>query len=203
MTQDRAVRGEYTVEHLRPIEATIAQFLPLWAARNAAVDAGDKAEEDRLTAAMRPLQYDASASETFSNLVTTPGANDILDKYLKGAAYTQTVRMGLKGTGAAANGDTQAAHAAWLEQGLANAPTYTGNRKDVVMGAAAARVSTSPVQAFAITSTGTVFGCFINNGGAATKDDTTGVLFSAGDFSASRAVVNLDTLNVTYQLTAT
>jgi len=135
------------------------------------------------------------------NLVTTVGKNDMLDKYLKGAAYTQTIRMGLKGTGAAAAADTQASHAAWLEQGLANAPTYTGNRKDVVMGAAAAGSSTSPVQAFAITSTGTVAGCFINNGGSATIDNTTGVLFSAGDFSGgSKAVANGDTLNVTYTL---
>ena len=104
---------------------------------------------------------------------------------------------------AIAAADTQASHGAWLEQGLANAPTYTGNRKDVVMGAAASQVSTSPTQAFAIGSTGTVAGCFINNGGAVTKDDTTGVLFSAGDFTGgNRAVVNLDTLNVVYTLTA-
>lgn len=199
-----AVRGEYTVEHLRPIPDKLAEFMPLWQARNAAIEAGDIAEEERLTAAMRPLQFNASQSETFSNLLTNVGKNDILDKYLKGTAYTQTIRMGLKGTGAAAAGDTQASHATWLEQGLANAPTYTGNRKDVTMNAASGQASSSPTQAFAITSTGTVFGCFINNGGAVTKDDTTGVLFSAGDFTGgSRAVVNLDTLNVTYTLTAT
>lgn len=135
------------------------------------------------------------------NLVTTVGKNDLLDKYLKGSAYTQTFRMGLKGAGAAVLADTQASHASWVEQGLANAPTYTGNRKDVVMGAAAAGVSTSPTQAFAITSSGTVAGCFTNNGGSATKDDTTGVLFSAGDFSGGNKVVgNGDTLNVTYSL---
>lgn len=142
--------------------------------------------------------------ERIENLVTTVGKNDLLDKYLKGAAYTQTIRMGLKGAGAAAAGDTQASHAGWLEVGLANAPTYTGNRKDVVMGAAAAGVSTSPVQAFAITSTGTVAGCFINNGGSATIDNTTGTLFSAGDFSnGSRSVLLGDAINVTYTLTVT
>lgn len=135
------------------------------------------------------------------NLVTTLGKNDLLDKYLKGAAYTQTIRMGLKGTGAAVVGDTQASHVSWLEQGLANLPTYTGNRKDVVMGAASAGSSVSPVQAFAITGTGTVFGCFINNGGTTAIDNATGVLFSAGDFSGgSKAVANGDTLNVTYSL---
>lgn len=138
--------------------------------------------------------------EDFDNVVTTVGKGDFLDKYLKGSAYTQTVRMGLKGSGSAAAGDTQASHAGWLEVGLANAPTYTGNRKDVVMGAASAGSSVSPVQAFAITSTGTVAGCFINNGGSATKDDTTGILFSAGDFSVARGVANGDTVNVTYTL---
>jgi hypothetical protein len=138
------------------------------------------------------------------NVITTGGKNDVLDKYLLGAAYTQTIRMGLKGAGAAVAGDTQAAHAGWLEVGLANAPTYTGNRKDVAMGAAAAGVSTSPTQAFAITSAGTVAGCFINNGGSATKDDATGVLYSAGDFVGGNKVVgNGDTLNVVYTTTLT
>jgi hypothetical protein len=200
----KTVRGEYTVTQLRPNPDMMDEFMPLWGARNAAIERGDKDEEARLTAEMRQYQIEVGETETFSNLVTTVGKNDLLDKYLKGSAYTQTIRMGLKGTGSAAAGDTQASHAGWLEQGLANAPTYTGNRKDVVMGAAAAGVSTSPTQAFAITSTGTVFGCFINNGGSATKDDTTGILFSAGDFTGgSRAVVNLDTLNVVYTLTAT
>lgn len=142
--------------------------------------------------------------DVIENLITTAGKNDFLDKYLKGAAYTQTIRMGLKGAGSANAADTQASHAGWLEQGLANAPTYTGNRKDVVMGAAAAGVSTSPTQAFAITSSGTVAGCFINNGGSATKDDTSGTLFSAGDFTGgNKAVSNGDTLNCVYSLTLT
>lgn len=139
--------------------------------------------------------------DTIENLVTTVGKNDFLDKYLKGSAYTQTLVMGLKGAGTAAAGDTQASHAGWTERGGTNAPAYTGNRKAVTMGSAASGVSTSPVQAFAMTSSGTVDGCFMNNGGAATKDDTTGVLFSAGDFTAgAKTVTNGDTVNVTYSL---
>lgn len=139
--------------------------------------------------------------DTIENLVTTVGKNDFLDKYLLGSGYTQTIRMGLCGTGSKAAGDTQASHGGWLEVGLANAPTYTGSRKTVTMGAAAAGVSTSPTQAFAITSSGTVAGCFINNGGSATIDNTTGILFSAGDFTAGNKVVTSgDTLNVVYTL---
>jgi hypothetical protein len=139
--------------------------------------------------------------DTIKNLVTTVGKNDFLDKYLKGAAYTQTIVMGLCGTGTKAVGDTQASHAGWLEVGLANLPTYTGPRKTVTMGSAAAGSSVSPTQAFAITGSGTVAGCFINNGGSTTIDNTTGVLFSAGDFTGGNKVVaNLDTLNVVYTL---
>ena len=201
---DKVIQGEYRVEHLRPIPEKLSEFMPLWEARNRAIEAGNREAEEVLTAQMRPLQFNASETEVFPNLVTNVGRADLNDKYLKGSTYTQTIRMGLKGTGSAANGDTQASHAGWLEQGLANAPTYTGNRKDVTMGSstvASPAVSTSPVQAFAITSSGTVHGCFINNGGSATKDNTTGILFSAGDFTGgSKAVVNLDTLNVTYTL---
>lgn len=140
--------------------------------------------------------------DTIENLVTTAGKNDNNDKYFLGSAYTQTIRMGLCGTGTKAVGDTQASHAGWLEVGLANAPTYTGNRKTVTMGASAAGVSTSPTQAFAMTGSGTVAGCFINNGGSATIDNTTGILFSAGDFTAgSKTVTNGDTLNVVYTYT--
>lgn len=142
--------------------------------------------------------------DTIDNVVTTVGKNDILDKYLKGAAYTQTFRMGLKGTGAAVAADTQASHASWLEVGLANAPTYTGNRKDVVMGAAAAGVSTSPAQVFAMTGSGTVAGSFTNNGGSATIDSTTGILVSAGDFTAgSKTVTSGDSISVVFSLSLT
>jgi hypothetical protein len=165
--------------------------------------AGDRAEEDRLTEAMRALQFEVSPSETFENLVTNVGKDDLLDKYLKGSGYTQTIRMGLKGAGTVLAANTQASHAGWTERGGANAPAYTGDRKAVTMGAAASQVSTSPTQAFAITSGGNVDGCFINNGGSATKDDTTGILFSAGDFTGgAKTVANLDTLTVVYTLTA-
>lgn len=196
------VRGQYRVHHLRPRPDAMAQFMPLWDARNAAMERGDSAEEQRLTAEMAAFQ-ELVHEETFDNLVTNVGRNDILDKYLLGSSYTQTIRMGLKGAGTAAAADTQASHAGWAEQGLANAPTYTGNRKSVTMGSASSQASVSPTQAFAITSSGTVAGCFINNGGSATIDNTTGVLFSVGDFTGgSRAVVNLDTLNVVYTLNA-
>lgn len=211
---------------LRPKADRLEEFMPLWTARQAVtadkdamveamfeaakrtdmgayhqyrerVDALTLREEE-LSRQMAPLQ-DKAWEVTDFNLVTNLGRNDILDKYWRSAGYTQTVVMGLKGTGAPAAGDTQASHGGWLEVGLANAPTYTGNRKAVTMGVAAAQSTVSPQQNFAITSTGTVSGLFMNNGGSATKDDTTGTLVSAVNFTGGdEAVNNLDTLQVTY-----
>jgi hypothetical protein len=128
----------------------------------------------------------------------------VLDKYLAGSAYTASVVMGLKGTGAPAAGDTQASHAGWSEVGGANAPAYSGTRKTPAFSAAAAGVkSTSAAATFTFTSGGTVAGCFINLGGTSAIDNTTGILYSAGDFSASRTVLSGDTLNVSYSATLT
>ena len=142
-------------------------------------------------------------TEPIINLVTTVGKNFTLDTTLGNTAGGAVV-MGLKGTGTAVVADTQASHASWLEVGLANAPTYTGNRPTPSFSAASAgSKATSSAVSFSMTSTGTVAGCFINIGGSATKDNTTGTLFSAGDFSSSKAVVNGDTIAVSYTATLT
>lgn len=155
-------------------------------------------EEEAISREMRPLQFAAWERED-ANLVTNVGRNDILDKYWRGSSYSQTVVMGLKGAGTVAAGDTQVSHAGWSEVGGTNAPAYTGNRKAVTMGAASSQSSVSPQQTFAITSSGAVAGLFMNNGGSATKDDTTGVLVSAVDFTGgSETVGNGDSLLVTY-----
>ena len=142
-------------------------------------------------------------SDDIENLVTTVGKNLTLDTILGNSAAGAVV-MGLKGVGTANVADTQASHASWLEVGLANAPTYSGNRPTPSFSAASAgSKTTSSAVSFSITSTGTVAGCFINIGGSATIDSTTGTLFSAGDFSSSKAVVNGDTIAVTYTATLT
>jgi hypothetical protein len=137
------------------------------------------------------------------NLVTTVGKNLTMDTILGNSAAGAVV-MGLKGAGTAAVGDTQASHITWLEVGLANAPTYSGNRKTPVFSAASGgSKTTSSAVVFSMTGSGTVAGCFINIGGSATIDDTTGTLFSAGDFTAgSKTVTSGDTLNVSYTATA-
>jgi len=142
-------------------------------------------------------------TEDIHNVVTTVGKNFTLDTTLGNVAGGAVV-MGLKGTGTAVAADTQASHATWLEVGLANAPTYSGNRPTPSFSAASSgSKATSSAVSFTITSTGTVAGCFINIGGSSTKDSTTGTLFSAGDFSSSKSVVNGDTIAVSYTATLT
>ena len=142
-------------------------------------------------------------TEDIHNVVCTVGKNATLDSIL-GNSSQGAVVMGLKGAGTAVAADTMTSHASWLEVGLANAPTYSGNRPAPSFSAASAgSKATSSAVSFTITSTGTVAGCFINIGGSATKDTTTGILFSAGDFSSSKAVVNGDTIAVTYTATLT
>lgn len=137
------------------------------------------------------------------NLVTTVGKNLTMDTILGNSAAGAVV-MGLKGVGTPNVADTQASHVTWLEVGLANAPTYSGNRKTPVFSAASGgSKTTSAAVVFSMTGSGTVAGCFINIGGSATIDNTTGTLFSAGDFTAgSKTVTSGDTLNVSYTATA-
>lgn len=145
-------------------------------------------------------------SDTIQNLTTNVGRASLNDAYLGNTAAGAIV-MGLKGTGTAAYADTQASHATWDEVGGANAPTYSGNRKTPTFSASTtanpAVKATSSAVVFNMTGSGTVAGAFINVGGSATIDSTTGVLFSAGDFTAgSKTVTSGDTINVTYQLSA-
>jgi len=141
--------------------------------------------------------------EGFDNLVTTVGKNCMLDTNFANSAGGAVV-MGLKSTGTAVVANTQTSHASWTEVGYTgNDPIYTGNRQTPSFAAAAAGSKAATALTFAITSTGTVAGCFINIGGSATKGDTSGVLFSAGDFSSSKSVVSGDSIAVTYTATLT
>jgi hypothetical protein len=144
--------------------------------------------------------------ETIDNVVATVGKNLALDTFLAGSAYTVTgpfmSLISSTSYTAVAAGDTMASHAGWLEAGGANAPTYSGNRKTAVWSAAASgSKALSAALSFAITGTGTVKGAFLcyGSGASATKDNTSGTLWSAGTFSTGdKAVVNGDTLNVNY-----
>ena len=126
--------------------------------------------------------------EIFHNTVTNEGRNDVLDKYFKGSSYTAAWYLGLKGTGSAAAGDTLASHAGWSE-----VTPYSGNRPAITWGTTSSQSNTASAVSYSITGTSTVAGAFI----ASVNTGTSGILYSAGDFAASRSVASGDTLNVT------
>lgn len=137
-----------------------------------------------------------------ANLVVNAGLKDMNDKYFTGSAYTATWFLGLYGAAASNNpaaGDTAASHAGWTE-----VTAYSNATRPSCTFAAATTADPSEITnsgspaVFNINATATVGGAFLisNN----TKGGTTGVLFSAADFSApgDRSVVSGDTLSVTY-----
>lgn len=159
--------------------------------------------------------YDANGnlkwSDTIENLTTNVGRQDMLDKYFSNTGAGAVV-MGLGGANGSstftpAYTDTQSSHAGWYEVGGANAPTYSGTRKTPSFSGATsanpAVLSTSTAAIFSMTGSGTVYGAFINVNGSSAIDNTTGVLFSIGEFTAGpKTVTSGDTINVTYTLSA-
>jgi len=158
------------------------------------------------TAECRDAQGNLKWTDVIENLTTNVGRQSLLNSYF-GNTGGGAIVMGLMGTGSPAYTDTQASHSGWLEVGGANAPTYSGTRKTPTFSAATSAnpsvLTTSAAVVFSMTSSGTVAGAFINVGGSATQDNTTGVLFSAGDFTGgSKTVSSGDTINVSYTLSA-
>ena len=136
--------------------------------------------------------------ESFRNLVTTAGKTDILQQYFKGSGYTAGWFVGLKGTGTAVVGDIMSSHAGWAEvTGYSEAVRQTLTLGTVSGGS----VDNSASKAtFSINATVTIAGCFVVNN--STKSGTTGTLYSAGDFSASRSLASGDSVQITVTLTA-
>jgi hypothetical protein len=130
-------------------------------------------------------------TEVVENLVTTAGKTDIIDKYLKGSAYTAAWYCGLAGAGTKAVGDTLASHAGWSEL-----TPYSGNRPAITWGTTSAGSNTSTAVAISITGTATVAGAFTSS----VNTGTSGVLYNVADFSVARGVAASDTLNVTITL---
>lgn len=132
--------------------------------------------------------------ERVENLVVTAGLNDIIDKYFKGSAYTAGWNMGLKGAGTISASDTLASHVGWSE-----VTPYAGNRPAITFGSTSGGSNTATTVSYSINATATVAGAFVCNAASGTS----GVLYSASDFSVARGVASGDTLNVTLTVAAT
>ena len=142
-------------------------------------------------------------SDTFNNLVVNQGLQDMNSKYFVGSGYTAAWYLGLvQGPGSGttfAAADTLASHAGWTE--LVPGTAYTGNRQTATFGTATTAdpsviANTASPASFAMLVNGTVVAGAIL---ASVNSGTSGILFSAGDFTGGdKTVDNGDTLNVTY-----
>jgi hypothetical protein len=142
-------------------------------------------------------------TETFPNLVVNEGLQNMNQSYFNGSGYTAAWYLGLvQGPGSGttyAAGNTLASHAGWTE--LVPGTAYTGNRKAVVFGTATTAdpsviTNSASPSSFAMLVNGTVVaGALL----ASVASGTSGILFSAGDFTGGDKTVDSgDTLNVTY-----
>jgi hypothetical protein len=144
-------------------------------------------------------------TEEFENVVTTQGKNSILDRYLGLQAAPANQAVGLHTT----VGNAASTYAAPSPQAECVVGTYTARLAPSFSAASAGAKTTSAAVSFPIVGTDTVAGAFVVQGpvGVMTRGDiaaAAAVLVSSGTFGGgSRAVINGDTLNVTYTLTLT
>jgi len=145
-------------------------------------------------------------ADTFHNLVMNGGLANMNGVYFGAGSQSTTWYLGLvtgPGSGTTyAAADTLASHSGWTES-----TDYTGNRKAVTFGSATTAnpsviTNSGSPSSFTMSGTATIAGAFLCN----VATGTSGVLFSAGDFTGGdKSVASGDTLNVTYtfSLTAT
>ena len=139
--------------------------------------------------------------ETVDNVVVNVGLDDLLDKYLKGSAYTAAFYVLLTdGTPTVSAADTMASHAGWVEVVAYSEAT----REVLTLGTVASQSvsNTASKASFSINADSTTIG------GAgittnSTKSGSTGTLYSVAAFTAAdKGLDNGDTLNVTVTCTA-
>ena len=140
--------------------------------------------------------------DTFHNLVTNQGAAYMNQTFFTGSGYTASGNLFIGLITGPGSGNTYAAgdvinsHAGWTEN-----TAYSGNRKALVMGTATTAdpsviTNTASPSVFTMTSNAqTIAGAFL----ASSSSGTSGVLFSAGDFTGGDKLVDSgDSLSVTY-----
>ena len=215
--------GRYGVECVAPEDSHLERFISLRDRRAAIL-----VDRDWRPSALRLLEQierDMAAiplhrkwSDHIRNLVTTEGKNALLTHALKASALTQTVVMGLvESTGYSSfNATNTAANITAVGGG---SPTNGWNEATTSQCAArgspsfgtasAGSLATSSAVAFSMLATATMKGAFLmmkSTAGTApttTTGNTNGALYSCGAFSGGdRAVINGDTVNVTYTASA-
>ncbi len=130
------------------------------------------------------------------NGIVDEGLTDLLDVYFHVGSVTTAWFLGLvdnSGFSAFAAGDVMNSHSGWNEFTTYNEATRIAWPEDQP----AARAITNTTSAdFTITGTGTIKGIFVVSEN--TKSGTTGILWATAAFASNVAVVNGDSLKITY-----
>lgn len=149
------------------------------------------------TAVLRDRHGRVKAVRTFRNMATTAGLNMMLNVMFRGTTPSTSWYVGLINntpTPTLAAGDTMSSHAGWSE-----ATSFLSNstRPAWAPGAASAGLLSAAAAAHTFNNTGTVYGIFIADNN--TKGGTSGNLWATAPLDSPLAVVNTDTLTITYQ----
>lgn len=151
--------------------------------------------------------------DKFPNLVVAAGKQLLLDTLLKGSSYSVVGPfLGLTNASLTpAATDTMSTLVPTYE--FTNYTVGGSAVRGTAVFASATSSGTTPTNvttstAAAITYTitgagGTVYGCFLNIGGTSAQGNTTGTLYSEGNFSTAKVTTAGDTVSVTYSTTAT
>jgi len=143
--------------------------------------------------------------EVNKNLVTTAGANHVLDGTFKSGTQITSWFVGLKGAGTPVIADTMASHGSWTE--LVHTTKYSQTvRQTLTLGSITGTTTStcdnsSNKATYSINATSTVAGAFVVSNNASASA-TAGTLYGVVDFASSRDVISGDTLEVTVTLTA-
>ena len=132
------------------------------------------------------------------NDVGTVGKTALLDSFFRNQTQPAAWYIGIidnSGFTALAVGDTMASHSGWNEFTTYSQSTRVAWGPDA---ASAASITNGTKATFDITGSGTLKGIFVNS--VSTKSGTTGTLWSTAAFAATVAVVNGDSLKITYTL---
>jgi hypothetical protein len=154
--------------------------------------------------------------EKFPNLVVAAGKQLMLDTLLKGSAYTVVgPYLGLTNASLTpAATDTMTTLVGGGKEFINYTVGGSAVRGTAVFGSASStgstpsNVTTSTASAITYTITGaggTVYGCFLvtGSGASSTQSNTSGTLYSEGNFSTAKTTTAGDTVSVTYSTTAT
>jgi hypothetical protein len=138
------------------------------------------------------------------NLVVNEGLQLMNDEFFTGSSYTAAWYLGLvTGPGAGntyAAGDTMASHVGWTEdEDYSELVRQTATFGSATLADPSVIDNSGSVAVFSMDATTTIAGAFLTTDD--TKGGTSGTLFSVSNFTTpgDRAVVNGDTLNVTYE----